>query len=513
MHASAPRDSSAARPARGEHARLRRIVARNMASLHPGEQRGWWLRETLSADPGEPCPPLRWDTTADVVVVGGGYTGLWTAWQLLEQAPDARIVLLEADIVGGGASGRNGGFVTGWWDALPTLVARFGEAGGRAIALAVGEAPAAIGAWAAAHGVDAWFVAGGSILAASSPAQEGGWSGIVEAADALGEASRFRVLAAADVQARCNTPTLGGGLLVPSDATVHPARLARGLRRVLLERGVTIHEGTRVASVRQEGDRVVVRTVAGATVIAPQAVLGLNAWAAGWPGGHGVLGGFGGFGARMITWSSYMVVTEPMPDRLHALGWTGGEGISDLRFTNHYFRTTRDGRIAFGGGGGRAGYGGRMGDWVERDRGSAALAARGFRRIFPMLDDVQLDDAWGGPIDITPDHLPSFGTLPGGRVHFGHGFSGSGVGPSWLGGRILAALAQGHLDEPVARLGLVGNRPRRFPPEPFRFLGARLIREAIVEAEQRDDLGWYVPPPLRWLVRLPRAMGYELGPE
>jgi glycine/D-amino acid oxidase-like deaminating enzyme len=497
--------SRARRRVSGEAARLRRLVERDMATLRPGEQRGWWLREALAADPGEPCPPLRWDATADVVIVGGGYTGLWTAWQLLEQSPDLRIVLLEADIVGGGASGRNGGFLTAWWDALPTLVARFGQDGGRAIAEAVGEAPGAVADWAAVNDVDAWVVPAGSILAATSPAQDGGWHGITQAARDLGEAHRFVELTAAQVQARCNSPVLGGGLLVPSDATVHPARLARGLRRVLLERGVAIHEGTRVASLRQEGDRVVARTADGATVIAAQAVLGVNAWAAGWPGG--------GFGSRMITWSSYMVVTEPMPDRLREIGWTGGESISDLRFTNHYFRTTNDGRIAFGGGGGRAGYGGRMGDWVERDRGSAALAARGFRRIFPMLDDVRLDDAWGGPIDISPDHLPAFGTLPGGRVHFGHGFSGTGVGPTWLGGRILAALAQGRLDDPATRLGLVGNQPRRFPPEPFRFLGARVIREAIVEAEQRDDLGWRVPPPLRWLIRLPRAMGYDLGPE
>ena len=476
-----------------------------MAALRPGEQRAWWLREALAADPGEPCPPLAADVTADVVVVGGGYAGLWTAWQLLEQAPDSRVVLLEADIVGGGASGRNGGFLTAWWDALPTLVARFGALGGRAIALAVGEAPEAVGAWTRAHGVDAWHVAGGSILAASSPAQDGGWSSIVAAAGALGELDRFTELTPTEVRARCTSPILGGGLLVPSDATVQPARLARGLRRVLLGRGVAIHEGTRVASVLQQGDRVVVRTTAGARVTAGQAVLGVNAWAAGWPGGA--------FGARMITWSSYMVVTEPIPDRLRAIGWTGGESISDLRFTNHYFRTTLDGRIDFGGGGGRAGYGGRLGAWVEHDRGSAALAARGFRRIFPMLDDVRLEDAWGGPIDISPDHLPAFGTLPGGRVHWGHGFSGTGVGPTWLGGRILAALALGRLDDPVARLGLVGNRPRRFPPEPFRFLGARVIREAIVEAEQRDDLGWYVPPPLRWLVRLPRSLGYQLGPE
>jgi glycine/D-amino acid oxidase-like deaminating enzyme len=215
----------------------------------------------------------------------------------------------------------------------------------------------------------------------------------------------------------------------------------------------------------------------------------------------------------MITWSSYMVLTEPIPDRLAELGWTGGEGLSDCRFTNHYLRTTADGRIAFGGGGGRAGYGGRLGRWVTQDRGSVALAARGFRRWFPMLDDVALVDAWGGPIDISPDHLPAFGTLDGGRIHWGHGYSGSGVGPTWLGGKILAALSLGRLDDPAARLPLVGHRARRFPPEPFRFLGARVIREAIVEAEQRDDTGVYVPPPLRWLTRVPRWMGYDLGPE
>jgi glycine/D-amino acid oxidase-like deaminating enzyme len=492
-------------PPRGERGRLRRLAARDMETLRPGERRGWWLREALDADPGEPCPPPSRDATADVVIVGGGYTGLWTSWWLTEHAPDARVVILEADIVGGGASGRNGGFLTGWWDALPSLVHHFGVEPALATVRAVAAAPVRIGEWAAEHGVDAWFTPGGSILAATSPAQDGAWSGIVELATRLGEADRFRELSAGEVRARCDSPTLRGGLFVASDATVQPARLARGLRRVLLGRGVAIHEGTRATGLRPEGDRVRLTTDTGATITAAHAILGLNAWAAGWPGG--------GFGARMITWSSYMVLTEPIPDRLAAIGWTGGEGISDCRFTNHYARTTRDGRIAFGGGGGRAGYGGRLGDWVTGDRGSTALAARGFRRIFPMLDDVALADAWGGPIDISPDHLPSFGTSGDGRIHWGHGYSGNGVGASWVGGQVLAALAQRRLDDPNTRLPLVGHRARPFPPEPFRYLGARVIREAIVEAEQRDDAGGYVPPPLRWLVRLPRVMGYDLGAE
>lgn len=496
---------TAAAPARDERARIRARVALDLPALHPGDERAWWLREALAADPGASCPPLAADTTADVVILGGGFAGLWTAWWLTERAPGTRVVLLEADIMGGGASGRNGGFLGGLWDALPSLVEHFGPEGGLAVAHAAGAAPAAIGAWLDANGVDAWYRRAGSVLTATSRAQAGAWDGIVELAGQLGVADRFLVLGADELRLRCDSPALHGGLLNPSDATVQPARLARGLRRALLSRGVVIHEGTRATGARPEGSRVRVTTAGGPVVMADHAVLGLNAWAAGWPGG--------GFGSRMITWSSYMVLTEPIPDRLAAIGWTGGEGLSDARFTNHYFRTTADGRIAFGGGGGRAGYGGRMGAWTERDRGSVALAARGFRRIFPMLDDVALVDAWGGPIDISSDHLPAFGTLDGGRVHWGHGFSGSGVGPAWLGGQILAALALGHLDDPAARLPLVGHRPRRFPPEPFRFVGARLIREAIVEAEERDDHGVRVPSPLRWLVRLPRLMGYDLGPE
>ncbi|HEU0243957.1 MAG TPA: FAD-dependent oxidoreductase [Candidatus Limnocylindrales bacterium] len=488
-------------------ARLRRLVERDLAGLDPGARRGWWLREALADDPGTPCPPPVRDGTADVVIVGGGFTGLWTAWWLLERDPGLRVTILERDIVGGGASGRNGGFLTGWWDYLPALVANYGPDAGLAAAIALDGAPARIGEWAARHGVDPWFTPGGTLVVSSSPAQDDAWAGILALARELGVADRYVELTRSDVQARCATPQLRGGMLVPSDASVQPARLARGLRRVLLERGVTIHEGTGVTGLRADGAGVRATTDVGPSIRAGRAVLAVNAWAAGWKRG--------GFGHRMITWSSYMVLTEPIPDRLAGLGWTGGEAITDCRFTNHYFRTTADGRIAFGGGGGRAGYGGRLGHWVEHDRGSTALAARGFRRIFPMLDDVALVDAWGGPIDISSNHLPSFGAMDGtdGRVLFGHGYSGTGVGPSWLGGRILAALARGDHDAPEARLPMVGHRPRRFPPEPFRFLGARVIREAIVAAEQRDDLGGYVPPPLRWLVRVPRAMGYDLGPE
>jgi glycine/D-amino acid oxidase-like deaminating enzyme len=290
---------------------------------------------------------------------------------------------------------------------------------------------------------------------------------------------------------------------MPTAATVQPAALARGLRRVALERGVVIHERTHVEGL--EGGVVTTSSPDGAgRLVADQVVVALNAWAAAWPQ----------FGRRMVTWSSYIVLTEPIPDRLAEIGWTGGEGIADSRFTLHYGRTTPDGRIALGGGGGRAGLGGRIGGAFTADAGSARRAADGLRRWFPSLADVRIEDAWGGPIDITDDHRPWFGTLPDGRTHFGIGYSGNGVAPSVLGGRILAALATGRAaDDEWASLPIVAAAPRAFPPEPLRYLGARAIREAIVRREQAEEAGRRPNRLVVTLTRLPRRLGYHIGPE
>jgi len=217
-----------------------------------------------------------------------------------------------------------------------------------------------------------------------------------------------------------------------------------------------------------------------------------------------------------VTWSSYIVLTEPIPDRLEEIGWTGGEGIADGRLTLHYGRTTADGRIALGGGGGRAGFGGRIGRPFTHDVGSARRAAEGLRRWFPSLAGVRIEDAWGGPIDVDDDHRPWFGTLPGGRVHFGLGYSGNGVAPSILGGRILAALATGHAaDDEAASLPIVGDgaTPRAFPPEPFRYVGARIFREALVRRESAEEAGRRPSRLARAVSGVPRRLGYHLGPE
>ena len=465
----------------------------------PGAARAWWLREALAAEGNpDPLPPLAGETTADVAIIGGGYTGLWTAWFLLERDPATRIVLVEQDICGGGPSGRNGGFLHGWWEDVPHLASRYGDDAAVAIGQAADEVVDGIGAWCAAHGVDAWYTKRGYLRVNAFPGRPNDWDATVTALARLGVSDALRPVGAAEVQAICASPAFGDGLLMPSAASVQPARLARGLRRVLLERGVHIVENTRATGISGRS-QLRVATEYGA-VLADQVVLAVNAWAAGWPG----------FRTRLLAWGSDIVLSEPIPDRLAELGWTGGELLSDSRFTISYFRTTRDGRIAFGAGVGRAGFGGRIGPSFTHDRHAVSRVVANLDHLLPMLREVRLEEAWGGPIDITAERFPEIASARGGRVHFAHGFAGNGVGPARLAGRILAALASG-ADDPVARLPFVGRRQPFLPPEPIRYLGARIVREALIREDDARDAGRRPSLLVRALARLPKLLGYQLG--
>lgn len=468
--------------------------------LDPAAAVGWWLRDALALESAEatPAPLVPEEDAFDVAIVGGGYTGLWTAWWLRQRQPGARIVIIEQGICGGGPSGRNGGFVHGWWDQLPYLIERFGPEPALQMARLVDDGVRDIGEWCQEHGIDAWYRRGGYMRVSASKAQDGEWRPAVQACAAVDMPEQYRELSPAEVQARCASPTMRGGALMANAATIQPARLARGLRRILLEAGVTIHERTRVNRLRA-GPPVQLDTTSGA-IRAEQVVLAMNAWAAGWRE----------FSTSLLAWGSHIVLTEPVPGRVAELGWTGGEAIADSRFTVHYFRTTPDGRVAFGAGVGAAGFGGRVDGRYDSDPRAEGRAYAALRRFFPSLADVGLADAWGGPIDISPDRLPMIGSRHGGRVHFAHGFSGNGVGPAHFAGRVLAAL----VDEPageLAKLPLIDRRMRRFPPEPVRFAGVRLVREALVRRDEAEDAGRRPSAAVRMMALIPRLLGYRLG--
>ena len=451
---------------------------------------GWWLAE---AGPVRPAAPLRGEHTADVVIVGGGYVGLWTAWQLRERG--ARVALLEADLCGHGPSGRNGGFCETLWSNLPELIAGFGAERALAAAHASSDSVEAIGAWCEAQAVDAWFHRAGFLLASTAAAHDAVIDRVLACARAVGAGDRVVAQDREAIRARCAAPAFRRGLFVPDDATLHPARLALGLRARVIERGAQVHERSRVRALRVGAD--VVAETDGGRVRAGAAVLAVNAAARGVaPLRH-----------RLAVTSSHIVLTEPVPDAIEALNWTSGESITDARTFVHYFRTTRDGRIAFGWGGGRLAAGARLTGRIEVDPAVARETRRHLEELLPPVAGRRITHAWGGPIDVSPSHLPQVGSLDGAPVHFALGFTGNGVGPSHLAGRILAARATGERPE----VELPGSDAVAVPPEPLAWAGGMVVRAAFLRRERLEAAGRRPDPLTRAVCAAPRALGIHVG--
>ncbi len=468
-------------------------------TIPPDAGRSWWLREALADDPGPPCPPFRGDTTADVVILGGGYTGMWTAIALKELDPGVDVVLLEQDICGGGASGRNGGFVNSFWGDLDYLADRFGDRAAIALCEAGEDSVRALGSFCDAHGIDAWYRADGEYVVAASEDQVGRWADDVITADRLGVAEHFQVLSRDEMRERIASPVFRGALYRKVGATVQPARLARGMRRVLLEEGVRVFEDAPVTRFGV-GDPAIAETASG-SVRAGVAVVALNAWA------HHLKQ----FRRTLVVRGSYIVLSAPAPEVLKEIGWVDGSGLADMRSAVHYVRTTPDGRIAFGVGGIQPNLARRIGPRFAYDEDAIRIAIADLHRMFPGFSDVQVEAAWGGPIDVAGHHLPTFGTLGRGNVHYGHGYTGNGVGPAHLGGRIMANRVLGRSD-PVLDLPLVDLEPLRFPPEPFRSPGALVANTAIRRKDEAEDRGEDANPLVGFMATLPRRLGYNLGP-
>lgn len=440
----------------------------------PGSARSFWLNEALADDPGEACPALRGRIATDVCIVGGGFAGLWTAIELTEREPSLRIVLLESDICGGGASGRNGGFLSSSWHDLRGLCGIYGEEPGlryaRALASQIDEAKA----WCEANRADVWFHDDGAVSLYAGEWQRGAHEEAVAFAARMGVPEELVPLDQDEVRAHVDSPPAVGGVFIRDSATVQPARLARELRRVALERGVRIFEGTKARAVEHERPAIV-RAEHGA-VRADQVVLTIGAWASGWPGFRRAFGVI----------SDYMVATEPIPERIEDIGWRTHVGFFDARELFWYLRRTDDGRIAIGGGATETKFGGFVDG--TRNRGLAGRAAEGVLHLFPQLDGVRFEYAWGGPMDFTATWTPFFETRPPGNVHAGLGFSGHGLAAAKLGGKTLASLVLGEDDE-WTQLPVVGPPVAKAPPEPLRWPLVRSALWALESGDRRRDDG------------------------
>ncbi|WP_414832684.1 NAD(P)/FAD-dependent oxidoreductase [Afifella sp. YEN Y35] len=459
------------------------ITLRQPSAAQPSD-RAFWLQD-IGADAA--TPPVAGSVCADIAIVGGGYTGLWTALRIKEAAPDTRVVLLEADFCGSGASGRNGGQVHSWFAEIDRLSAVVGEEEARSLCLASVDAIAELDELQRSGLVDMDLRLDGWLWTASSIAQEGAWAKAVAMTEAAG-ADRFELISADDIAQRTGSSASYVGVVEKNAGTVQPAKLARGLRDLAISRGVTVHEHSPVQEI-VPGAPSKLRTPNG-VVEADKIVLAANAWLSALPE----------LRRHMYVVDSRVIATGRTPDTLDRIGWRDGAAICDSQDQVLYYQRTDEGRVVLGRGTGGVAFRGDFGASFNRNPQGARDNVRELHRLYPQLRGVPIEFDWAGPIDCVPEHVPVFDHLKGHpNIFFGMGYNGTGIAQAPIGGRILASLALGHKDR-WSQCGLVGLAGRAsLPPEPFRYIGAKLVGAAINrknEAEIRNR----VPGPLTRLV-------------
>lgn len=459
------------------------------------KQRPFWLAQALAAESVPPAPPLAGNTRADVCIVGGGYTGLWTALQLKRQAPELDVVVLEADLCGAGASGRNGGCVLSWATKYLTLQRLFGESEAIRLVKASEQAIDDIGAFCREHRIDCDFRGDGVLYTATAPVHIGSSDSVIGELERRGLNS-YRQFLAEEVRRMAGSQRHLAGIFSPRGASVQPGKLVRGLRRVALEMGVRLYEHSAMTSL-DEGSPPTVHTAQGA-VRAQRVVLALNAWTPEF---------FPEFERTIVVVSSDMVITEPRPELVAGTGLGSGVAVLDSRTFVYYYHNTSDGRVMLGKGGNTFAYGARVLPVFDQPSPYREMLGRALAGFFPELAEVPIAASWNGPSDRASTGLPFFGRL---RDHpaifYGLGYSGNGVGPSYMGGQILSSLVLG-LDNAWTRSGLTRGPRGYFPPEPFRYVGSLLVRGAIRRKERHEDAGrtpWFFD---RALSRLADAAG------
>lgn len=432
--------------------------------------RSFWL-QSIGAD--AVTSPLEGSLDCDVAIVGGGYAGLWTALRIKEQAPETRVTVLEADFCGSGASGRNGGQVHSWFAEIDMLRALVGEDEALMLCRATADAIEELHGLQASGTIDMDLRLDGWLWTASSTAQEGAWTAAAELGRALGE-PRLGPLGRNDILRRTGSAASYVGIVEERAGTVQPAKLAIGLRDLALSRGIVVHERSPVLEI-VPGPRPRLRT-AGGTLCAGKVVLAANAW----------LSAIAELHPYLYVVSSQVIATAPVPDVLKRIGWTDGASICDAQQHVLYYQRTPEGTVIFGRGTGGIAYGDRIDARFNRGGDGGADNIREMHRVYPELRDVPVLCDWSGPIDCTAQHLPVFGHLKDhANIFYAMGFNGTGIAQAPVAGRIMASLVLGR-DDAWSRCGLVGlDKRTRLPPEPLRYLGARVVRHAI---RRKNDL-------------------------
>jgi glycine/D-amino acid oxidase-like deaminating enzyme len=436
----------------------------------------FWLREPAPPDIADPPLQAGKHLDVDVAIVGAGFTGLWTAIALTDTDPGIRVAVLEMASVAFGASGRNGGFCeASLTHGLANGIKHFTDELERLEREGIDNLQALV-AFTREHDIDCDLEETGVLALADQPYQVDEFRAWIDEAAEHGEHLEF--LDRDAVRAEVHSPLWHAGLYRPPgrDILVDPAKLCRGMARVARERGVRIHEGTRVTGLERRAGGVAVTTASGARVAADYVVVATSAYS-GW---------LPRLGSSFVPVYDYALVSTPLTaEQREAIGWRRRQGLSDANNQFHYFRLTADDRILWGGYDAIHYRGSRVDPSLDRRPASFDRLEAQFFRAFPQLDGLEFPYRWGGAIDTTSRFAVTFGRLLGGRVLSALGYTGLGVGASrWAGGVVRDMILRP--DEDRLRLRLVTSPPIPFPPEPLRSLAVDTVRHELDRADRNE---------------------------
>ncbi|MDQ5818230.1 MAG: FAD-binding oxidoreductase [Actinomycetota bacterium] len=434
----------------------------------------FWL-ETAGEDL-IPRPALEGAERADVAILGAGFTGLWTAYYLLKSEPSLRVVVLEGEVAGFGASGRNGAWCGSGFPVTPKeLVRRFGREAARALIVEMQNTVYEVGRVAEAEGIDAQYFRGGMLRVARGPSQLPAVRAAHEAYGTLGLGEDYRVLDAEEAGRRVSITGVRGALYSQHYATVHPGRLVRGLARAVERLGATIYERSPVTGY-ETGPSPRLTTARG-EVRAGTIVLA----------GEAYLARLRELRRQVLPVYSLIVLTEPLTEaQWEEIGWEGRECVASNRYTVDYLSRTADGRILFGGRGAPYRYASRIKDEYDRHAPTHEVLRRAARRWFPALGGARFTHAWGGPLAVPRDWMPTMSYDPKGGVATARGYTGQGVAISNLSGRTLADLILGR-DTAITHLPIANHRSPPWEPEPLRWLGVRYVQRGLKRVDDRAE--------------------------
>ncbi|WP_417615836.1 FAD-dependent oxidoreductase [Oceanisphaera sp.] len=446
-------------------------------NIDPIDYQPFWFSEALKREESIVSKPLQGDVETDVCIIGGGFTGLWTAIQLKEKQPELNIAIIEKGLCGSGASGRNGGCMLTWSTKYPSLKKYYGEKEACRLVSASEEALYKIRDFCLKHDIDAQVRLDGTLYTATNTAQQGGMDAVIEQLERH-DINSWQRWPTEKVQEGAGSQRHIEGHFSPAAGSLQPGLLVRGLKRVAESMGVCIYENTPMDRL-DEGEPAIIKTPLG-TVTANKVVLAINAW---------MPKKYPQFNKSIVLVSSDMLITKPMPELLKNIGLTDGKAIVDSRIFVHYYRTTPEGRLMIGKGGNTFAFNNKMLPAFDQPSQHEEQLQGALHSFFPSLKGSPIERTWTGPSDRSATGLPFFGRLNNqSNIFYGLGYSGNGVGQTYMGGQILSSLVLG-LDNEWTRSGLAKGPLGSFPPEPIRWLGAMTVRNAVRRKENAEDDG------------------------